>query len=336
MPELLSIIVPVYNAEKTIRKCIDSILAQTYRNLQVILVNDGSADSSLQICKEYESFDSRVLLLDGSNQGVSKARNIGMDHAQGTYWGFVDSDDWIEPKYFELLYLGMQESPNCALSVIGVVSEFWDSYLQKLCDGKEICSLPYTQAIDEITSKFGLRGYLCNKLFLATTNRLNTDISVCEDLEFVIRYLSQFTSGSISVVNACGYHYEISRPDTYIRNRYGFIRAASAFEAYDAMLEQIPREMKQIHERILGHITEVAYTLLVAWYSLTKGEQSPQAYKDYGIASIQQRLRITFWYGMKQSGAKMRIEYLLMRIFPELLIVYVRSKFWLKKKLAHV
>ncbi|MEA5108196.1 MAG: glycosyltransferase family 2 protein [Sphaerochaeta associata] len=336
MMELISVIIPVYNAEKTINRCIDSILAQSYQNLQVILVNDGSTDSSLQICEEYKSIDSRILLLDGPNQGVSKARNLGMEHAQGTYWGFVDSDDWIEPTYFELLHLGIQAFPNCALAVIGVASESWVSYLHKLCEGKEICSLTYSQAIDEITAKFGLRGYLCNKLFFATTQRLNISVSVCEDLEFVIRYLSQYRSSFISVVNACGYHYELSKPDTYIRNRYGFIRAASAFDAYDSILEHIPSEMKQIHERILGHITEVAYTLLVAWYSLTKGEQSPQAYKDYGIASIQQRLRITFWYGMKQAGFKMRIEYLLMRMFPALLIVYVRIKFQLKKRLIRV
>jgi len=336
MKELLSIIVPVYNAEGTIRKCIESILAQTYQNLQIILINDGSTDSSLQICTEYKSIDSRILLLDGPNQGVSKARNRGMDHAQGTYWGFVDSDDWIEPTYFELLYRGMLEVPDCALSVIGVVSEFWVSYLQKLCGGEEICSLTYSKAIDEITAKFGLRGYLWNKLFNATSERLNTNISVCEDLEFVIRYLSQFKSSFINVVNACGYHYELSRPDTYIRNRYGFIRAASAFDAYDTILEHIPREMKQIHERIKGHATEVAYTLLVAWYSLSKTERLPQAYEDYRIASIQQRMRTTFWYGMKQAGLKMKIEYLLMRIFPALLIAYVRTKFWLKKKLIHV
>ena len=336
MSGLISVIVPVYNAEKSLKKCIDSILSQTYRNLQVILVNDGSTDSSLRICKEYKSIDTRILLLDGSNQGVSKARNMGMDHAQGTYWGFVDSDDWIEPTYFELLHRGMQAFPDCALSAIGVVSEFWASYLQKLCEGKAIWSLTYAQAIDEITAKFGLRGYLWNKLFFATTNRLNTNISVCEDLEFVIRYLAQFRSSCICVVNACGYHYELSRPDTYIRNRYGFIRAASAFKAYDTMLEQIPREMKQIHERILGHITEVAYTLLVAWYSLSKAERSHQAYEDYNISSIQQRMQTTFWYGMKQTGIKMRIEYILMRLSPKLLVLYTRAKFQLKKKLIHV
>jgi hypothetical protein len=137
-------------------------------------------------------------------------------------------------------------------------------------------------------------------------------------------------------VNACGYHYELSRPDTYIRNRYGFIRAATVFDAYDTMLEQIPSEMKQIRERIKGHATEVAYTLLVAWYSLSKADRLPQAYEDYNIASIQQRMRTTFWYGMKQAGFKMRIEYLLMRMFPALLIVYVRVKFQLKKKLIRV
>lgn len=101
--KLVSIIVPIYNTEKYLKKCIDSILVQTYDNLEVILVNDGSSDDSLNICKKYESFDSRIRIIDKKNGGLSSARNAGLDVCKGDYITFVDSDDYLEKEAIELL-----------------------------------------------------------------------------------------------------------------------------------------------------------------------------------------------------------------------------------------
>lgn len=92
---LVSIIVPIYNAERTLDRCIKSILEQEYRNFEVILVNDGSTDNSLSICRRWSSEDSRVKVFDKPNTGVSETRNIGIANAAGKYLQFVDSDDWI-------------------------------------------------------------------------------------------------------------------------------------------------------------------------------------------------------------------------------------------------
>lgn len=94
---LYSIIVPVYNAEKTLRRCIDSILAQTYPNFELILVDDGSKDSSATIIDEYASKDSRIIPIHQPNGGVSSARNAGLDNAYGDYVVFIDADDYITP-----------------------------------------------------------------------------------------------------------------------------------------------------------------------------------------------------------------------------------------------
>ena len=96
-PSLVSIIVPVYNVEAYLRECLDSIIAQTYTNLEVILVNDGSTDSSGQICNEYAAKDSRFMVIEKPNGGQSSARNAGMQAAKGEYVYFIDSDDWIQP-----------------------------------------------------------------------------------------------------------------------------------------------------------------------------------------------------------------------------------------------
>lgn len=100
MPEL-SVIVPVYNAEKYLNKCVDSILNQTYRDFELLLVDDGSPDQCGMICEAYAVQDSRVKVIHKPNGGVSEARNVGLDQAKGNYISFIDPDDWVEPDMFQ-------------------------------------------------------------------------------------------------------------------------------------------------------------------------------------------------------------------------------------------
>lgn len=103
MGKLISVIVPVYNVEKYIDRCIESIVNQTYRDIELILVDDGSTDSSQELCKKWEKKDSRIKVLHKENGGVETARNYGLDNANGEYIGFIDSDDYINEKMFEVL-----------------------------------------------------------------------------------------------------------------------------------------------------------------------------------------------------------------------------------------
>lgn len=103
MQPLVSVIVPIYNVEKYLNQCINSIINQTYKNLEIILVNDGSTDSSLEICYSYN--DERIIILDKKNGGLSSARNIGLDNATGEYIYFLDSDDWISEECIEDLVI---------------------------------------------------------------------------------------------------------------------------------------------------------------------------------------------------------------------------------------
>ena len=101
---LISVIVPVYKVEKYLPACLDSLLAQTYRNFELIVVNDGSPDNCWQIMQRYAAQDARVRIFNKENGGVSSARNFGLDVARGEYIGFVDSDDFVLPQYLEWLY----------------------------------------------------------------------------------------------------------------------------------------------------------------------------------------------------------------------------------------
>ena len=101
---LISIVIPIYNVDKYLKKCIESVLNQTYSNLEIILVDDGSPDNCPQICDEYRKKDSRIKVIHKENGGLSDARNVGIDHAKGEYITFIDSDDYVANDYIEYLY----------------------------------------------------------------------------------------------------------------------------------------------------------------------------------------------------------------------------------------
>ena len=105
MSELVSVVVPIYNMARYLPRCVDSVLEQSYKNLQIILVNDGSTDESLVICEEYARRDSRVEIINKKNGGLSDARNAGILSAKGEYIAFVDSDDYVHHQYIENMYL---------------------------------------------------------------------------------------------------------------------------------------------------------------------------------------------------------------------------------------
>ena len=104
MDDKITVIVPVYNVENYLRKCLDSIIAQTYKNIEIVVVNDGSTDASGEICKEFAEIDHRIIYIEQENAGLSAARNTGLENMSGDYVTFVDSDDWIEQDYVETLY----------------------------------------------------------------------------------------------------------------------------------------------------------------------------------------------------------------------------------------
>lgn len=109
MTEKITVIVPVYNVENYLEKCLDSLINQTYKNLEIIVINDGSIDNSGEICQEYAQKDNRIVYIEKENGGQAEARNIGLDRMTGSYVTFVDSDDWVEVDYVETLYKKITE-----------------------------------------------------------------------------------------------------------------------------------------------------------------------------------------------------------------------------------
>ena len=182
MPEL-SIIVPVYKVEKYLPRCIDSILAQTFGDFELILIDDGSPDGCGRICDEYARKDKRIVVIHQKNMGVSAARNAGLDIAHGRYIGFVDSDDWIEPQMYEVMMDAIREN-GADMAVCGVRYADEDG---KFTRADRLSEGVYTRAgllEDVFAMPNRLGGGCCNKVFDASkiaSVRFKVGMTIAED-----------------------------------------------------------------------------------------------------------------------------------------------------------
>ena len=163
---LISVIVPVYKVEKYLNQCIESVLAQTYQNLEIILVDDGSPDRSGEICEEYAKKDTRIRVLHKSNGGLSTARNTGLQIISGAYIAFLDSDDYLAPDMYETLYRELIEN-DADIAVCGFVKIFEDGHteIENAFEKKELFSGKELLDVFLVDDKIGSQS--CNKLFNA-------------------------------------------------------------------------------------------------------------------------------------------------------------------------
>lgn len=187
----VSIIVPIYNVEKYLSKCIESILSQTYKNIEIILVDDGSPDNSPQICDEYAKKDDRIIVIHKANGGVSSARNAGIDIATGKYIGFVDPDDYIENNMYELMMNKIEEYQAniviCGYDYINenyTVERHYHIQQDEILTQKQFMSMQFDMPPT-------IRHGVVNKLFIAKTLkkiRFPEGINSSEDVYVLAEY----------------------------------------------------------------------------------------------------------------------------------------------------
>lgn len=213
----VSIIVPVYNVEKYLRKCIDSLINQTLNDIEIICINDGSIDKSLKILKEYKNKDSRIILLNQENSGQSVARNRGIEIAKGEYLGFVDPDDWIDLDYYEKLY-NAASTNDTDIAVGGIIrvtgikkKKFLNFEKETLTDNTklkfELCDVPE-------------KSYIWNKIYktqkLKEINLKFEEGRIFEDCIFTPQALF-FLGKMVTVPNT--YYYYLRRGNSTVKQR---------------------------------------------------------------------------------------------------------------------
>lgn len=228
MNELISVIIPVYNVEQYVESCLNSVINQSYFNLEIILVDDGSTDKSGEICDQYALKDSRIKVIHEENAGLGEARNRGLRIASGDYICFVDSDDWIEEDYCKEL-VKAAERTNSDIAICGYNECFKDGKTPKVkyddcftTTGKEI--LHYTMTAN---SKYWFNISVWNKLYKREIiSGLWFKSRVYEDIMYNAG--SMYRANKIAYINQCLYNYRTNREGSIISK--GFQRKTIEFE----------------------------------------------------------------------------------------------------------
>ncbi len=202
---LISIIVPVYNVEKYLGKCIESIMAQTYENIEILLVDDGATDTSGAICDAYAEKDARIRVIHKANGGLSDARNRGIEEAKGELLGFIDSDDYIDADMFEVLYRTMAKY-DADMSMCGVYELYEGQKVEQVSEIKDFCT-DAEGAMKIVMDGMINYAYAVNKLYKRELfNEVRYPVGKIIEDAFVILFLLDKTS-KVALTNEKKYYY---------------------------------------------------------------------------------------------------------------------------------
>lgn len=215
----ISIIIPVYNIEKYIEKCLMSVKEQTYSDFEVLLVDDGSTDNTGKICDIFSEEDYRFKVFHKKNEGVSTARNFGLKKAKGRYISFVDGDDYLDKDYLKVLVKYMNDE-NVDLTCVDFYIDSQKEIDTESLNNTDLYTLSKKDAINQLCDKKGFQGYLWNKLFkrrIIEENNIYFDerIKIWEDMLFCLKYLTH--CHKIAYVRKPLYYY-VQRKDSAMGN----------------------------------------------------------------------------------------------------------------------
>ncbi len=226
---LISIIVPIYGVEKYLPQCIESIIGQTYTNLEIILVNDGSIDNCAVICDYYASLDKRIKVIHKLNEGLVSARKTGLNISTGSYIGYVDGDDWIEPEMYEVLINDVLKY-NVDIVVAGhkeelnnkVVEVLYNNLPIGLYKDKKLENVFYSKMLNTGSfSQFGIYSYLWNKLFkreVLYKNQMAVSNMIFMAEDAACSYPTLLDANAIYISNSTHYRYR-QRIDSMVKTR---------------------------------------------------------------------------------------------------------------------
>ena len=304
--KLISIIVPIYNAQEYLKELIESIRNQSYTEYEVILINDGSTDESEKICLEYKQKDKKIKYFKKNNTGVSDTRNYGIQKANGTYICFVDADDILSKDFLKDLFTIITKN-NGELACCGYV-KFKDKITKNNDSNENIYTIDINNKYDLLYGKFG--GYLWNKLFLKSIIdehqiSFNTKISMCEDMLFIFDYLEYVNK--IICTNKNNYNYRVIK--TAASKDLTNLKWFTIFQTFDILIEKKEKVPIQSFNRLLY---AYIFYLYEGKYRL-KFIKNENVYSDYKN-DIHKRLKSVEQY-KNQLSYKNKIKILIYRYF---------------------
>ena len=244
MDEKISVIVPVYNVEQYLERCVDSIINQTYKNLEIILVNDGSTDNSGQLCDELARKDDRIRVVHKKNGGLSDARNVGIDEAEAELVGFIDSDDYIDEDMYEVLINNLKAA-NADLSMCGHY-DVYNNVPESQVSDKKTWELSPQEAIKMVMEAKILSVTAVNKLYKKSLfSELKFEIGkIAEDAFIMIKLLDK--CNKIVATNEKKYYY-VHRENSITTQKFS-LKFLNVIEAYEQNKEIIIKKYPELKE----------------------------------------------------------------------------------------
>lgn len=311
----ISIIVPIYNAEQYLKECIDSIIAQTFMDFELILVNDGSTDNCGRICDEYASKDKRIKVIHKENGGVSDARNKGLEISEGDYIGFVDSDDWIENNMYEILYKLCLDTKS-DISICRIKRGFGP------CEGEDIHIFDGLIVIKNLYNGQLPDFSVCNKLF---SKKVLENIKFPKNRRYedaAILYLVYHKAKSIAYINKPLYRY-IDRGASFTRSEFSdrrFDIIPNYYETYNFMKLNYPEVSEMVNNIFLT-------TLSVMVVDIVREKNVLRKYKYISKISLEVRKNFEVIFANNLISVKRKFTAIILGWCPLLALSYYKIRF---------
>lgn len=315
--KLVTVIVPVYNVKNYIKRCLQSIIDQTYRNLEIILVDDGSSDGSNSICKYFSTKDNRIKIYRTENLGLSHARNIGLDNANGDYIIFVDSDDYISK---DMISIMMHKAEDADLVICNYNKILDDDNTETIQDKKVLINNEWDFKEFWVNYyKGNLTAFCCvawNKLYKKRLfNNVRYPLNKIHEDEYIINEIVS-RCNRIKVINDSLYYY-VQRPNSIMHSRYkGNLEKAEAFLSRCNSFQK-----HNLTEIIKENLNEIPGLLITGLYENNFSKESKNRYyclrKEYFFYSAQ--------YLRNKFSAKLYLKQCIL-IFPRLYLALMRRK----------
>ena len=276
--DLISVIIPVYQVEKYIERCLKSVINQTYNNIEIVLIDDGSKDQSGKICDEYAKRDKRIIVIHKKNEGVSITRNVGLDNAHGNYITFVDSDDYVDEKYIENLYRQAKIN-NADISITGT-QDFKDDFERIIKFRPYESVLNKEKAIKELLSEKYFTCVIWGKLYkreLWNNIKFNPQTKIAEDFEVIYLLLKKANIVSIDTTDLL-YFYRI-RPDS--ANAYKYNKDFEN-EIYltEKIKEDVMNNFPKIYDYAIKRYIRINITCILKYYKENKNFKGVEHLKE--------------------------------------------------------
>lgn len=309
---LISVIVPVYKAEKYFDKCVNSIINQTYKNLEIILVDDGSPDICGKMCDEFAEKDSRVRVFHKENGGQSSARNVGLDNMSGEYVGFVDSDDWIEPNMYERL-MSLIKKYDAQISACGTKLEYLNGtsgyFNPDYPNDTKIRYYSTFEALEQTFNNTMITYSPCDKLYQSEifSSLRMTEGRIYEDMEIIPKCIELADRVVYDPIPL--YHYNLTEEST-IRGEFDLKQFAQVDVAFERAQEYSVKHPKLYHKAISSYM-EICLNVIHCSKNIEKCNERRQEI----ISKLRKK---TDSETMKELSKKAKIKLIALKISPYL------------------